>query len=548
MSDLRNVEPIVKPRTPYDEQRRIIAVGREGVWTEIHGEVFPREGLPHLLVTHPKSILAVENAPALLKWLNQVFEDNDAWNWRVTPIERKVYRQHKRNRPTQTVDAVVNYFGFHYGRGKSNYHYPIDTLTFLPGAKGATVSNRLAELVPWAIDVREFCRENGLKIGSTSGGLAGQLLRDPRFFPTPRRKIPKATNARAREHLPGNHYELLVPENTTHQNALYLDMKSAHHYAASKVTFPDPNRMYGRGHFRNPPTEVSGEPWAKHGTMKFRNIMRTHGLLLLRVEIPNHFLQTKDVFLPPFLRKPGGSALVYVYSNELPMLEFFRVPVSGIEAAWTASTCSGDLNSYASWASAQASTMDPKRKAWAKPTLLAAYGLLAARPRAREFGYRRANSGVPTTYMTAGGPLDVQALRTSRELESPVVNVILRGMIEAEVRKEVLNLATELKAHGAQVLALYADSVIVSSDSPLPLLPEPWEVKTELTRLTFFNPVSFSADQMTKLPGIPQSHVDHVLSTRRREDQRWTFRQLAAGQREPTFVFRPRLPFRRRTR
>lgn len=518
MSDFRNTPAIVKPRKPYNETRCIIAVAGDLVLLESTGEVFTRAELPLIIARQPGSIVACENAARLLLELEAFFQNIPGWSWRMTPVQRRVYRQHAATtRPTETKDAIVNYFGFRYpvgneGRYKTHYHYPIDTLTFLSGNSFQVLAgrDRLQAIYEWGVDVRNFCTENRLKISSTSGGLAAQLLRDERFFPEARRKVPKATNQRARDHLPGNHYELFVPDDSTIRDAIYLDMKGAHHYAATRLTFPDPNRMYGRGRFRNPPEEWRGHaPWARQGTPKYRAMIVTHGLFLLRVNVPSHLSKSR-LFPPPWLRRPAGTALVWVYSNEIPLISQHGAIIEGIEAAWTAGSVTDGLNRYAEWAIRETSVMPTERRAWAKPTLLAVYGLLAARPRAREFGYRDAVKGESKIYPTFGGPVAVSALRTSREIESPVVNVILRGMIEAQVRMEVLSLATMLDSYGLRVLALYADSVIIEPTAAMPFLPHPWVVKTALTNVTFFNPVSFVSDELERLPGISREGAQRI--------------------------------------
>jgi hypothetical protein len=214
-------------------------------------------------------------------------------------------------------------------------------------------------------------------------------------------------------------------------------MRGAHHYVASSLTFPDPDRMIGRGHFRNPPEDWRGrEPWARYGTPKFFTTIDTHGLFLLRLNVPSHVQKSKK-FPPPWLRQPAGNNLAWVYSNELSLISEHGAIIEGIEAAWTSANVADGLNRYARFAISETDRMTPDRRAWAKPTLLAVYGLLAARPKSREFGYREAKRGESKTYLSFAGPLAVQALSTSREIESPVVNVILRGMIEAQVRLEV---------------------------------------------------------------------------------------------------------------
>lgn len=203
------------------------------------------------------------------------------------------------------------------------------------------------------------------------------------------------------------------------------------------------------------------------------------------------------------MKKPG-TRLAWIYTNEIPTIYALGGVIEGIDAAWTSFHADEGLNRYARWAIAEAAAMTPDRKRWGKATLLAAYGMLAARPTAREFGYRHAKSGTPHTYRTNSGPLPAMIVQQSHETESPVVNVIQRGMIEAEIRLQVLAMARELHSFGCNVLCVYADSVIVESSSALPLLPDPWDVKTPLSRLQFFNPTSFHSEEMVRLPGIPE--------------------------------------------
>lgn len=533
--NFRTTARVVKPRRPYTETRPIVVVTPDVFATETSlqtGEVFPRADLSTFLLTTSSSIIACENASYLLRQLDVTFANFPGWTWRVTPVARRKQRGYVKTRVTETRDVVVNFFGWKYPResGKSVftfYHYPIDTLTFLGANAGDRPRDPFA-LLEWAIDVREFAQENALKVSPTSGGLAAQLLRDRRFFPENRRKVPRATNDKVREYLPGNHYELFVEENRTHDSALYLDMTGAHHHAASRVTFCDSNRLYARGRYRNPPTTIEGEPWARFGTPKYQSVIATHGLFLLRVNIPKFLKRQEGFFPPPWLRQPHGVQLAYVYSNELDLVKTNGAIIEGIEAAWTSSTSCRGLNRYGEWSLETSAAMTPLRKGWAKSTLLAAYGMLAARPQRREFGYRDAVRGEPGVYFTAGGPLDVKVLSTKKEVDSPIANVIARGMIEAEVRRDVLTLARELHDRGCRILALYADSIILSDDSALPLLPGHWRVKSELTRLEFFNPVTFHSEELTRMPGIPSREVvDRLRLREQMRDGSLTLRKRA---------------------
>ncbi len=514
-SDAPGPPPVsVYPRTPTYDSRPIIAYDGHHVFVERTGELAPAARLAYLLVLEPPSILVCDRASALLAELNDSAAARiPGWQYRVSPVVRRTYRQHRRDKPTETHDIIVAFLGWKTSTRHSHYHYPLDPSVFTGHYLRKVVTaeeepDKLRALVVWATDVRQWCRDNGLKINGGTGALAVQLLKDPRFYPQPRRKIPQATNERARAHLPGNHYELFVKERTYH-DAYYIDMQSAHHVCASEITFPCPNGLLARGPFHNPPEDIAGrEPWVRSSRPAFTSLLKSHGLLLIRLEVPRR-ATLAGMFAPPYMKKPG-LRLAWVYTNELPMIRELGGIVEGIEAAWTSYTADRGLNIYARWGMNEAASMSPQRKRWGKPTLLAVYGMLAARPTEREFGFRHAKGGMKHTYMTPGGPLPAVVRKQSKATESPVVNVIHRGMIEAEVRLRALAFARKLHAQGCQVLCIYADSVIISSKGPVPLIEQPWQIKVPLTRLEFFNPTSFHSVEMTRLPGIPREGRDRI--------------------------------------
>lgn len=505
-SDTPGPPPVsVFPRKPTNDYRPIIAVSDTHVLVERTGEIHSADQLPFLLLSEPPSFLVCERASALLAYLNTTALSRvPGWQYRVTPVVRRTYKEHRRKVPTESHDVIVTFLGWRTGPRKTHYHYPIDPVTFtgqtirrlVPVEEAPTT---LAALLVWGQDVRGWCREHGLKLSSGSGALAVQLLKDPRFYPDARRKVPQATNERARPQLPGNHYELFVPERTYH-TAYYIDMHAAHHSCARDITFPSANGLLARGRFRDPPTVVDGQPWLSPTSRGFRSLLASHGLLLIRLQSP-HLLPS--AFPPPYMKHPG-TTLAYVYTNELPLIRELGGIVEGIEAAWTSWTPDEGLGRFARWALAETAAMTDGRKRWGKSTLLAAYGMLAARPNEKEFGYADAVSGERKVYMTPGGPLPAIVKTLPGRMESPVVNVIHRGMIEAEVRKRSLDLARELTTFGCKVLCIYADSVIIDSGGQVPLIPEPWRVKSPLNRLQFFNPTSFASDEMVRLPGIPE--------------------------------------------
>lgn len=236
-----------------------------------------------------------------------------------------------------------------------------------------------------------------------------------------------------------------------------------------------------------------------------------HGLLYVHLSVPKI---PAERFPPPYLENPGQK-MAWVYTNELPMIRELGATIDWVTCALTSPDVAPGLNRYATWAIDQLDQAHAERRAWMKPTLLAAYGVLAARPRLQEYGFRQANGGVPREYPAGSGMLQAKSRITDTEQEVPTVNVIYRGMIEAEQRRQALNMARSIHAHGGRVLAVYADSVFVESGCQLPLLPEPWVIADELDRLVFLSATSFTSPQLTKLPGVPREGLDRVRQLER---------------------------------
>lgn len=479
------------------------------------GEVIPLDDLPKRVVGEPSSLWVCAGAAELVGQLDVVFDSDPAWQYRVTPVKREVFsvRSAATGRKRQTTGTVVAYFGFRRSKNhtqtkaKGHWHYPLDPAVFLPDVMN---SHHVYDLLAWAQDVREFCQEHGLAVKPTAGGIAGQLLRHPRFYPEARRKVPRATNGRARAVLPGNHYELRASTSGV-TAGWYLDMHSAHHNCAVDLLFPDANALLARGHYRvtTEPTDTTipdTPSWAPRGSAKYDCILkRAHGMLLLRLSSP---LLPASRWPLPYLR--AGTFRAWVFTNELPTLHEFGVSVDAVDAAWISFGTDRGLNRYAQWALAELATATPERLDWLKPTLLATYGILASRPRVTEYGYKRADRGTPRLYPAGRHTLSARAYLSEKEQEVPTCNVIHRGMIEAETRKRSLDLARWLTTLGHNVLCVYADAVIVEQGPPLPLLPAPWGIKTPLSRLRFLHPNAFHSREMTRLPGVPKESAARV--------------------------------------
>lgn len=508
----------------------------EMLFVEETGEILPASDLPMVTLTSKPFIYVARSSGISLVELNEFFEDDQAWQFRLTPHDREIWKPNRPGKPTIVRQVIINFFGFRkgYGRKENLYHQVLDPDLFLHrfGLDDIVPGDmcELEKLRTWAMALREWAVFNGLKLQPTSGSLAAQLLRDARFYPNDRRKVPRPTNARARDVLPGNYY-LLRAEERKQYPAIYIDQVSAHHTCAASISLPDADRLYAKGCFHD---LSKGRLWAKRGTRLYERAIRQHGLFYLAVTNPQDWKKTS---FPLPCQQSKGPQHIFVWSNEVDYLIETGTQVWGIIAAWTSDRVDTGIPRYAHWALSELRTQGPN-SAWLKPTLLSAYGILAAAPRRFETAYRRSDTGERVVYPLGGELVEVKRHRSVNTRESGTANVIHRGMIEAETRLRSLRMARDLTAAGCHVLAIYADSVFIDATiGTLPLLPSEWSIKGELTNLEFFNSVSFTSRELTKLPGIPRSEIDRIRRIRG-GDARRSIRALATDDREEGFTSR----------
>ena len=517
-SSLSTVRKTVRARSVTDQPRwPIYAVDQTaGIVLTEQGEIISLDLMFSLLRHGVGSIIACHQSPRLLQKMDRKFGDDPSWQFKVAPVIRELYTAPTVHRHKPMIKStVVSFCGFQRKNNHSGnlYHYPIDPITF----HGKTVNELYGEndtrpavekLMEWAIGIRQFCLDNQIAIKPTSGGLAASLLRDPRFHRENRRKVPLATNAKSRGFLPGNYYELRARENTEIQTAVYIDQQSAHHYWAEHTHFPHADSLYARGYFH----DLRERIW-KTGSECDDFINHHHGLFYGVVWSP-HFPPRK--FPLPYL-EPGYSKCAF-YSNEVPYLRALGCRIVYLIAAWSTTRVDTTLNDYSRWSQRRIREADRRELVWLKPTLLSTYGILAARPKHIQFGFKRANGGEPTRYPCGSGYIDALGFRTRKEIEPGFANVIHRGMIEAACRVESLRMANELSAK-RNIISIYADAIFIEAEdekgieTTIPLLPPPWRLKEDLSLLRFINTTSFTSLQLTRLPGVSQR--DEVLRASR---------------------------------
>jgi hypothetical protein len=406
----------------------------------------------------------------------------------------------------------VNLFGWK-DRDGGVFHRIIDPVTMYRNALGDIwpgEDDDLRKLLKWGIALRDFCAEQNLRVSPVLGGMAAQLLRDPRFYPNDRRKVPTVINERARETMPGNHYFLnVLPDPSNNFTAHYLDQHRAHHYHARHTPLPDSNNCFAYGRF----TDL--------GDTSFRDCdPRFMGLYCLDLDAPRN--------RPPFDFLGSNLDAVFVYSNELPYLLDSGFRVTGVRAAWGSVKRDVGIAKYAGWACDQLDRYD--NAAWLKPLLLATYGVLATRPMTRKAVFRMAKKGTPVTFRTGRRKVSGLYIETPRKLQPGVAHVIQLGMIQAATRVESIGLAQWLDFQGYTVLSIHSDSVHVEADDDKPLpefIPEPWRCKTRLTYLQYISEQAFLSNQMKCLPGVSGQELRRYTGQSNRAP-RFTAREVSA--------------------
>ena len=510
----------VRPRTREYAKLPVIAIQNDATLAE-DGEVGT---LDDLIVALPKmtpTLFVSLGSADLLARLDTFYAAQfpTSWQFRVSNYERDICL------PDGTliasrVSLAIKFFGWKNG----NYHKLIDPVTMygkrLSDIMPSDISKHVegggglgpaGRLLSWGIMLRDFCDENNIEIRPTMGSISAQFLTDPRFYPDARRKIPACINQRVREQLPGNHYHLEADtDDDTEYTAIYIDQSRAHHYHARNIKLPDANFLYASGNFIN------------LDTIAFTELPTDfHGLLCVDLEAPT----TPIPF--DWLTRPEQLDRRFIFTNELPHVLDSGYKIIGVRAAWGGHKRDIGIPRYAAWASLQLDSHH--NAAWLKPILLSAYGMLAMKPRYAEAVFRLARSGIPTSLPTGRRKLSGLYVCSSRKLEPGVANVLHRGMIEAATRSESIGLAQYLsEGLGFKVLSIYADAVIIEKHDhrELPVLPEPWRVKQELTHLQFLNQQAFLSGEMTKLPGI--SGGDILKHTRRAHPPAAGFASVAA--------------------
>lgn len=492
-------ERIVTPRTRGYVYRPFITM-LDGVAVTEDGE--PIGNLPVFAASMPSHIWMVDAPATVLAVMVDAFGHVPDFNYQIITSEEDT------DGP-RFVHSRITRFGFRCKcedktgcpwRKRNGMHLvwtPRD-LSPTPGKLMPVHSHQTyRELVT---DVRGWCDEQNLPIPTTLAGLANSLMRDARFWPEARGRVPRATNENVRKFLPGVYAELRTAPGETH-NVIAIDQTSAYHVVATQVPVPDPSTLFARGYFNAPDTSPI---WTTPGDRLYERTVRQPGIVYAQLQVlPKRKHQTR----PPAVADSGRYRAA-LWTNELAHCQANGVIVEGLTAAWTANLPDPGIATYGHWAQHQLGAASSTRKRWLKPTLHAVYGLFGVRPRKLSIGHYRGNGKNPATARVGFGHEFTVNNAELGSMQSNTANVATLGVLQSEIRVRSLALARDLSERGLTVLHIHADGVHVAGDTP-PLIPADWRIEG-LTRLMYLDKNSWVADEREALPGRDERARVHL--------------------------------------
>jgi hypothetical protein len=493
----------IKPRRTGYVHREIVTVTREVIGWDVNGEVVEGQvgttehgdrftNLPVFAAAYDPCVWVTVDTAALLKTMLARFKDHPAFNYQIIhSTEVEVEGAYMENA------ARLTRFGFNSKKAREHglRNKAMHTV-WSPGDMARSPGDYLdgytrEDLLKFGTNVRDWCMEHDIPLPTALSGIGAALLRDARFWPHARGRVPRVTNENLRPHLPGVYSELRSDTSSTH-HAMAIDQRQAYHRAAQTVKIPDPTTLYARGYF-SAATEPSTPLWAVPGDGVFERTMSQPGMVLCQVSVrPIRTHESR----PPGVTKPGRYRTA-LWTNEVAFAEEQGVTIEGIVAAWTSPDSDHGLAHYGRWAQERISEADEYRKRWLKPTLHGVYGLLAMRTRKVTIGHLRGKGERGLFTLGSGHEFPVRKKELPM-LPSATTNVAALGTLQAEIRQRSLKMARALSAEGVEVLHIHADGIHVEGD--LPLLTDEWSIKP-LTNLTYLDRVSWTSDERDVLPG-----------------------------------------------
>jgi hypothetical protein len=516
----------IRPRSDKPRKRyAVVAVNGflTGALTEDGRELTFDELVAYLPEMGPTLFVTLNQAAEFVLKLHERYSANATWNAGIVPGDERAFTGPGEFRVPLRTTYPVRFFGWrstHKGT-PNRMHHAIDPLTYharhlhemCPPVGGETP---IRTLLRWGVALRDFCQAHNWEVRPTQGATVSQALTDSRFYPGARRKVPKCINARAREHLPGNHWKLLVKPEKVYPNAIYLDQSRCHHYHAEHVGLPDANELWAYGRF-----------WDLARIMWENVPSQFYGLYCLDLA------HSGSYHCFDWIR--GDLTKQFIWSSELPHVLDMGYRVTGVRAMWGSPVRDQGIPAYARWAQDQLDTYPGQP--WLKPLLVSLYGVLACTPKQPVSWYAQAKKGDVAEIFVGARHATGYRAKGKQKIEPRIANVLHRGLIEAATRSETVGMAQHLNRRAISVYHLYVDGIIVEDEEsrPVPELPAPWRCDKYLQDYCGQDDISFTSRQMSKQPGrsLHRGKPVNVSSPRREMNARTTARKARRASYRP---------------
>lgn len=387
------------------------------------------------------------------------------------------------------------------------------------------------EQLDMAIALLEMCDERGITFRSTRGSLGAAMLKASPHWNKGRRSALSFINQEARKYLPGNFYstshkirkDFIKGEdralNPTMDHVYLIDQISSHHTVASQIKLPDPEDIRARGPWKQA-LKGDPQPWCHPYSRVGQLIMsgKLPGLYLARVMVTHIGPSMKHLQLP-FAQKKTGRQLVWLWTPDFRIIEqTFQIQIELFICGMAGFKQDEALKEYGEWALEEIAR-DPSKATYKKSTLLAAYGMLAFdvidKPIHRFYG--GINKGFMPIELPRAGLVKQTSVNYPKGIEPSIVNVINRGLIESETRARSLEYARELHMLGYHVPQIYADAILVETDS-MPFVHKGWRILHSLEKVWIPRANAFMSNTICKLPGFARGDVDSQIWRERYED------------------------------
>ena len=482
---------------------RYLFVTPDGVIDTLTGEVSDRISIEQLLTEEPGGIIAGRNLYPILAPLANNIKRDSGWTM--------VVNTQKKRQPQKLVGGMIYVSHLYYRKPKpiKYQEYEVKTnygkmirkrrIYYRPNSIKWTVLN--LELFCESEDIENAARAlvvlaeaRGILPKYSPGSYGAGLLRASPEWEKGRHAAPGFISDIAREHLPGNYYELKYRSKRA-DHAYYLDQKSSHHTIAATTPLPHPQLLRARGRLRSVEKDKY-PPWILAD--KLSMLDKHSGLLCCMVECDT--IPPSLIHLYPQWARKRGRHHVWIYTPDLRIFDR-RIRLLWVSAALTSYHPDPVLEEYAKWS---LEFLEGENHPAVKPALLAAYGMLAVRTDGSIERYSVHGRSKPPRSEVCKLPLIDTVYRSNiKRIRTPSLqNVVARGVIESETRTRSIEYARRLENEGHPVVQIYADGLITTAKQ-LPFLPDGWRVASALTGVTFRHPNTIISREIVRLPGIP---------------------------------------------